>query len=334
MTDHFAHTWNGMPKFSVIIPSFNRARYLAQAVRSVLMQEEKSYEIIVIDDGSEDNTAEVAETFRDRISYQFQSNKGVSAARNAGIRLASGEWVAFLDSDDEWDNHYLATHRRLIEKYPGIVGSVTNSVAVALDGHVTDNFGERNLLAKFGASSEILLEAPFGPVVFHHLTPLQSCAFRRDALLKTRLFDESLTIAEDLDLVAQMALEGPFILYKQIGARIIRRQEDTQNLSAQFFQAGVRTRLSSARVYGRFLRSGKLSASEASILRPVYASNQRALGNLHLKHGDKIQARVVYKEAWRLDHSPMSAARWLFSFLPFSLGQRLLYKEPVASPAA
>jgi glycosyltransferase involved in cell wall biosynthesis len=323
-----------MAKFSVIIPTFNRARYLAQAIHSVLAQEEKSYEIIVINDGSDDNTAEVAETFRDRITYQFQSNKGVSAARNAGIRLASGEWVAFLDSDDEWDNHYLATHWRLIKKYPGIVGSVTNSVAVALDGQVTDNFGERNLLPNFGASSEILLEAPFGPVVFHHLTTLQSCAFRREVLLKTRLFDESLTIAEDLDLVAQMALEGPFILYKQIGARIIRRQENMQNLSAQFFQAGVNTRLSWARVYGRFLRAGKLSALEASVLRREYASNQRALGNLYLKHGDEIEARAVYREAWRLDRSPMSAARWLFSFLPFNLGQRLLYKEPVASSAA
>lgn len=91
-----------MPIFSVVIPAYNRAHVITRAVQSVLNQTFSDFELIIVDDGSTDATKKVVETFKDpRIRYIYQTNKGRSAARNAGAALALGKYIAFLDSDDE-----------------------------------------------------------------------------------------------------------------------------------------------------------------------------------------------------------------------------------------
>jgi glycosyltransferase involved in cell wall biosynthesis len=88
-------------KVSVIIPAFNAAAYIRKSVESVLAQTYQNFEVIVIDDGSTDGTAEIVKSFVDkRIKYFYQENKGLSGARNAGFGLSSGEYLIFLDSDD------------------------------------------------------------------------------------------------------------------------------------------------------------------------------------------------------------------------------------------
>jgi glycosyltransferase involved in cell wall biosynthesis len=96
-----------MPKVSVIIPAYNASQYLADAIRSVLSQSFRDFEIIVVDDGSSDNTEQVAAEFFPDVKYYRQSNAGPAIARNTGIRKAKGEWIAFLDSDDWWDETHL-----------------------------------------------------------------------------------------------------------------------------------------------------------------------------------------------------------------------------------
>ena len=95
---------------SVIIPTCNRAHLIGRAVKSVLAQTYRDIEVIIVDDGSTDNTEEVVKSFDDpRIRYvKLDVNKGAAAARNAGIRLARGGFVAFQDSDDEWCREKLA----------------------------------------------------------------------------------------------------------------------------------------------------------------------------------------------------------------------------------
>ena len=92
------------PMVSVIIPTFNRAHLIGRAIKSVLNQTYQDFEIIVIDDGSTDNTGEIIRSFTDkRIKYikKYKKNKGISVARNIGIKVARGKYIALLDSDDE-----------------------------------------------------------------------------------------------------------------------------------------------------------------------------------------------------------------------------------------
>lgn len=112
---------------SVIIPAFNRANLLGRAIQSVLQQIEYEDEIIVVDDGSSDNTREVVEAFRDlRIRYVYQTNAGAGAARNRGVSEATRPLIAFLDSDDEWLPGRLALQRRFMEARPEILFSFTD----------------------------------------------------------------------------------------------------------------------------------------------------------------------------------------------------------------
>src|SRR6476469_10004419 len=95
------------PLVSVVIPAYNAERFLGEAIESVLAQGYAHFELIVVDDGSSDRTAEVARSFGDRVRTIEQENSGVSAARNAGTRAAGGELLAFLDADDRWSPGWL-----------------------------------------------------------------------------------------------------------------------------------------------------------------------------------------------------------------------------------
>jgi len=109
------------PKFSIIVPTYNRAHLIKKAIQSVLAQTVTDWELIIIDDGSTDNTKEVAFGFGDkRILYGHQENKGRSVARNAGLHHARGEWICFLDSDDWYLEDHLEAFERAIEEQPEI----------------------------------------------------------------------------------------------------------------------------------------------------------------------------------------------------------------------
>ena len=107
-------------KVSVIIPTYNRANLVTEAINSVLMQSCKDIEIIVIDDGSTDNTSKVLKTFGDRIRYIKQKNMGAGAARNRGLKEANGKYIAFLDSDDIWLDFKIELQVAIMEKLPEI----------------------------------------------------------------------------------------------------------------------------------------------------------------------------------------------------------------------
>ncbi|NIA10441.1 MAG: glycosyltransferase, partial [Nitrospiraceae bacterium] len=108
-----------MPKVSAVIPLYNKAPYIQRALRSVLAQIFQDFEIIVIDDGSTDDGAQIVKSIPDkRIRLIQQENAGVSAARNRGIKEAKGDLIAFLDADDAWKSEFLETILRLKKKFP------------------------------------------------------------------------------------------------------------------------------------------------------------------------------------------------------------------------
>jgi glycosyltransferase involved in cell wall biosynthesis len=109
-----------MPRVSVIIPTYNRAGFIGEAIQSVLDQTCTDWELIVVDDGSTDETAQVVAQFGERVTYVYQDNAGVSAARNAGLATARGELVSFLDSDDRMLPHNLETLVVLLDAQPKV----------------------------------------------------------------------------------------------------------------------------------------------------------------------------------------------------------------------
>ena len=112
------------PKVSVVIPTYNRSGKVRGAIDSVLAQTLTDLEVVVVDDGSSDDTREVlSSVYGDRIRYYFQKNQGVSAARNKGIAEASGEWIAFLDSDDYWETNKLEWQFKALEQFGSRCGA-------------------------------------------------------------------------------------------------------------------------------------------------------------------------------------------------------------------
>lgn len=103
------------PKISIVIPTYNSARFIGDALNSVIAQKIDNLETIVVDDGSSDNTREVVKSFGKEIKYLWQENRGAAAARNVGIKAAGGEWIAFLDSDDCWDPNYLNNFSSIVK---------------------------------------------------------------------------------------------------------------------------------------------------------------------------------------------------------------------------
>lgn len=114
------------PVVSVVIPAFNAARFIRRTIDSVLAQTYQDYEVIVVDDGSSDNMAEVVRGYGAKVRYIYQKNAGDGPARNTGIKAAKGEWIAFLDHDDEWLPEKLRLQMALLDRNPGLRWCGTN----------------------------------------------------------------------------------------------------------------------------------------------------------------------------------------------------------------
>src|SRR5262245_37453075 len=121
------------PILSVVIPTYNRARFVTKAIDSALAQGEEC-EVIVVDDGSTDDTSASLSVYCDRVKYLYQANAGVSRARNAGIEVARGEWITFLDSDDEWLPNFLAQHLEACDKNRDLAATIMNVVNCREEG--------------------------------------------------------------------------------------------------------------------------------------------------------------------------------------------------------
>jgi glycosyltransferase involved in cell wall biosynthesis len=106
------------PFVSIVIPNYNNAHFLGDVIQSALNQSYQNYEVIVVDDGSTDNSRDVVSNFGERVRYIWQENKGLGGARNTGILAAKGEYVGFLDADDQWDSNFLEIMVSLTKKYP------------------------------------------------------------------------------------------------------------------------------------------------------------------------------------------------------------------------
>jgi hypothetical protein len=186
-----------MPRVSVLIPAYNQGRYLAMAIRSALEQTYSDIEVLVVDDGSTDETAAVARAFTDpRVSYVYQDNQGLSAARNTGIRRATGEFLTFLDADDLFLPEKLSLLLAAIDENPQWGFVAGQAVLIDENGKALGEVFDRGLPAD---RSELLLSNPLH---------VGSVLLRRRWQQEVGYFDEMLRSYEDWDYWLRLARAG------------------------------------------------------------------------------------------------------------------------------
>jgi len=199
---------------SVVIPVYNNQPYVAAAVRSVLAQTRPPAEVIVVDDGSTDGTAQELEPYRNSIKYVYQQNRGEPAARNRGIREAASEYIAFLDGDDLWlpnklelQTEYLRRHCNYALVYTDMSTFDENGI---IDESVKDRF--RMTLPSGRIFQALFMKALFGS---------GTVVFRKECVEKVGYFDEDLLVGSDYEMWLRIArnfelgvVDKPLLMYR------------------------------------------------------------------------------------------------------------------------
>lgn len=215
------------PSVSVIIPTFNRSRSIGKAIESVLAQTVPVYEVIVVDDGSTDETPEILAGYGDRIIVIRQENRGVSAARNVGMQRATGEWIGFLDSDDLWLEQKIEYFANDLKEFDAEVIMHYSNIDFVGDCYKWNLFDIQGLRVPPGSS--VLKKDPSDVAVFG-CSPI-SALVRRNVLRRARLFDEDLSFGEDMLFFFRLSHLGAWIISNRITCVARRLEQDVVSLS-------------------------------------------------------------------------------------------------------
>lgn len=230
-----------MPLFSVVIPVYNRKEMLKRALDSVYAQTFRDYEIIVVDDGSDDGTGELCGAFYGRLIYLRQNNCGVSSARNLGIKKAASPHIALLDSDDTWHPHKLQEDYEYIQNNPLI--KIHQSEDIWIRNGIRVNPGKKHLKKSgsiFHESLDLCMISPSSAVISAEIFD------------KYGLFDENLRACEDYDLWLRIT---PFENIGLIPKKLITRYSGHDDQLSSNYPVMDRFRLYSII---NLLKSGKL----------------------------------------------------------------------------
>lgn len=254
-------------KVSVIIPTFNRALTLSRAVDSVLNQSYGNLEIIVIDDGSTDNTQEILKNYP-QIQIITQENSGVSAARNSGVKIASGTWISFLDSDDVWLTQKIEMQLEYLKGNPQFKWVYTDEIWIRNGVRVN----KKKKHQKAGGDQFIpsLDQCLIGPssVVIHN------------TLFKTYTFREDFPVCEDYDLWLKLLVTNPIGF---ISTPLIEKYGGhTDQLSTKYFAMDLYRLKSIAWV----LKNMDLTESVSQYAKDVFKQKLSILKNGAIKHSN------------------------------------------------
>ena len=243
--------WHGANKLmesstlvSVILPTYNRAKLLPRAIKSVLAQTYTNWELIVWDDGSTDNTREIINSYNDvRLKYYYDKNHGVSYARNRAINISQGKYLAFLDSDDQWVDEKLSTQVEVMNSHPHIDVLFTDFLNIDIAKKTKYLVFERYLSAMKLLDVEriddglfIIKDGFLESLAVENFIATDSVILRRELLERTGCFTEGLRNFEDFELWWRMGLSG--VCFAYLSKFYVTRYKPSGSLSS----AGILTR--------------------------------------------------------------------------------------------
>jgi glycosyltransferase involved in cell wall biosynthesis len=317
------------PFISVVIPTFNRARQVETALKSVLAQTYREFEVIIIDDGSTDGTGEALREIINaeseggtRIRYLFQSNRGQSAARNKGAEEARGEWVAFLDSDDAWLPEKLEWQVRAVEQFNGkCCACITDARLMDDRGMDTTAFGESG--RSYEETLGIYREAAENLVKCRDPFWVSTLLVRTDVFKQVGRFDAQIGYAEDHDFLFRLSLATHFCYVNKPLASLDRSKSPPGSNCRPWDQVEVRLRGSQS-MFEKWLKlDSKLppNVRKAVIqgLRQVYS----AWTNWYLEHERYEEARQAVRSAIKCEPTTMLAIKWTLTHVAPGFARRI-----------
>ena len=274
------------PLISVIIPTFNRAAWVREAVDSVLAQSFQDFELIVVDDGSTDTTGEGLMPYRDRLNYTYQARQGVSAARNRGLEMAAGEWLAFLDSDDLWLPKKLETQVDFFYRNPQAEICQTEEIWIRNGRRVNPREKHRK------PSGDI-----FVPSLTLCLVSPSAVMLKKRLLQEVGFFDTDLPACEDYDLWLRISCRKPVFLIEE--PLVVKRGGHPDQLS-RCLPSLDRYRIQSL---GNLLDAGQLTPGQYALAWRELNRKCRIYGRGCLKRGkiEEGQAYLSLPARW-VDH--------------------------------
>ncbi len=234
-------------RVAVIIPTYNRAQFLPRAIASVQRQTmAERCDIIVIDDGSTDDTPSVVERCGPQVRYVWQPNGGAAAARNTGIRGTPNEFIAFLDSDDEWEPDKIERQLAVFEAWPEVVLVTGGALARGADGRTCVR-----VIVPRGVPRNVPFDA--APFLFaDNFMPTPTVMVRRAVLERTGLFEEGLRRRHDYHLWVRVACVGPVVF---LGALLARYDVDNADGLSRDRESCLEHKLRARRLLRRELRT-------------------------------------------------------------------------------
>ena len=288
----------GAPTVTVVIPSYNNARYIGQTLDSIKAQTFTDYEVIVVNDGSEDREEleRVLESHPLPIVYISQENKGVSAARNAAIRSARGEFYAQLDADDQWTPEYLEVQLGILRDNPDVALVYPNARIIGDDAPV-----ELEFMKVSPSEGEVTFES----LVRQRCIVLTCVTARMSAIREAGMFDEELRSCEDFDLWLRVAKHGGRIVYHRRILALYRRHQGSLSSDRVWM---LRHLLA---VYEKWAKTADLSPAELAVVNEQIVVNRSELrlheGKRALSAGGASAALVCFQKANQDMHRPKLA---------------------------
>ena len=257
------------PLVSVIIPTYNRAWTLKDAVDSVLLQDYPNIELIVVDDGSQDDTDKLLDLYQNRIRVLRQENQGVSAARNRGIKTSQGQFIALLDSDDAWDKRKISCQMAFFNDHPDALICQTEEIWIRNGRKVNPRLKHKKPSGMiFEPSLNLCLVSPSAVMMKRQLFDIKG------------YFNEEFIVCEDYDMWLRVSSTLPVFLIDK--PYTIKRGGHADQLSSFHSQDKFRIRSLSA-----LIESGNLKPDQLEKAKAVFKRKCDIYGNGCIKRGKR-----------------------------------------------